>query len=264
MDASHTASSPGDIASFTSSGERTGFFRSGDVTASLLRPWTPPRSRALYVGLSGGMGSGKSAVARVWEGLGASVVSADDLAREVVAPGSPGLAEIVEVFGPTVLTDDGALNRGRLADIVFADDEARVVLEKITHPRIAAQAGAFVSATDPNGVAVYDVPLLVEKDMASDFDCVVMVDAPLHVRLTRLEKRGVPTDIALARIASQADAPARLPHANIWIDNRGDYAQLSEVASKVLMNWLNGGDPKDNRRVPLEDRSHQNHLAKDG
>lgn len=210
----------------------------GSCFAEIFRLWEKPADRALYVGLSGGMGAGKSSVASVWKSLGAHVFSADDLAREVVAVGTPGLAEVVAYFGPEVLGRDGNLNRAALGAAVFGSPEHRIALERITHPRIAQRAQELRNQAEPRDIVVYDVPLLVEADLADQFDCVAMVDAPTEVRIARLKDRGVPADVALARIAAQVQAPQRQLVANIWMENLGTSSEMSEVASRVFEAWL--------------------------
>lgn len=210
----------------------------GQTRALLLKPWQRPVGRALYVGVSGGIGSGKSTVSEVWRQEGADVVSADEIARDVVAAGSEGLLEIVERFGPAVLSEDGTLNRKKMADIVFASAARRQELENITHPLIANAVSSARAKALPGKVFVYDVPLLVENDMAADFDCVVMVDAPVEARLLRLEQRGLAGEAARKRIRAQAGSDERKRVANIWIDNTGRHWELSEVASRVFHEWL--------------------------
>lgn len=210
----------------------------GGARARLRRPYDPVVGRALYVGLSGGIGAGKSTVAEVFESLGAHVFSADQLARDVVALGTQGLAEVVERFGREVLLPDGSLDRAALAKVAFTSDDARRDLEQITHPLIGAEAKALVEATEPGRVAVYDVPLLVEGDLASQFDVVVMVHAPLFDRLERLEARGLSVEDAKQRMAAQAPLEARKQVTSIWVDNAGAEQQLAEVAGEVYKRWL--------------------------
>lgn len=173
------------------------------------------------------MGSGKSAVARLLAEHGALVVDADAIAREVVAPSSVGLRSVVEAFGPEILTADGALDRAVLGQIVFADAGARTQLEGITHPLIATRTAELVATARPGQVVVHDIPLLVELGREGDYDLVVVVDAPLETRLDRLEAhRGIPREVALARIAQQASDEQRRVVADVWIDNAGDEADL--------------------------------------
>ena len=189
------------------------------------------------MGLSGGIGSGKSAVARAWADLGAHVADADALAREVVEPGSPGLADVIAHFGPQIL-DGETLDRARLADLVFADPHHKATLEGILHPLINAAAEVVAEGTPPGEVFVYDVPLLVEGEMGNQFDCVVIVSASEATRLTRLEGRGLPPAQARARMATQASAEQRRRVANVWIENEGALAETTRLASRVFQEWL--------------------------
>ena len=215
-------------------------FQVGGANARLLRAWSRPTGRALYVGLSGGIGSGKSTVATVWESLGAVVFSADEIAREVVEPGTFGLAEIVERFGTGVLNVDGSLDRAALGAVVFSSREAREDLERITHPRIAQRVHERRSQVSPSSIVVYDVPLLVESNMVDEFDCVVMVHARLAERISRLEQRGLDRTGAVSRIDAQVGDEERLEVANISIANHGSHSEMSELASRVFDTWLAG------------------------
>ncbi len=190
-----------------------------------------------YVGLSGGIGSGKSTVTEALADSGATVISADELARAVVEPGTPGFQLVVQRFGDAVLAPNGHLNRAELASIVFDDAKARADLEAITHPRIAELAKAQAeAATTP--VVVYEVPLLVERGMADQFDLVLMVDAPEEVRVERLVSRGLTADDARARIAAQASAEERDEIAHVWIRNHGSERDLRGVVGQVFNVWL--------------------------
>ncbi|HEX6444151.1 MAG TPA: dephospho-CoA kinase [Streptosporangiales bacterium] len=180
----------------------------------------------LRVGLTGGIGSGKSEVARRLAGHGAVVVDADVAARDVVAPGTPGLAEVVRVFGPEVLAADGSLDRPRLGKVVFDDPDARRRLEAIVHPLVRERRAEVVAAAPPDAVVVEDVPLLVETGLAGEYDLVVVVDAPDDVRLERLAARGTPRDDAERRIAAQASRADRLAAADVVIDNGGTLDRL--------------------------------------
>ena len=165
----------------------------------------------LRVGLTGGIGAGKSTVDRLFVEHGAVIVDSDVIAREVVAPGTDGLAEIVAAFGDGVLLADGALDRPALGAIVFADAGRRKVLEAITHPRIQAEAARRVPEAEAAGVPVliHDIPLLVESGIAGTFDAVVLVEAPDDVRLQRLEGRGLPRAQAQDRMKAQASNEQR-------------------------------------------------------
>lgn len=176
----------------------------------------------LRVGLTGGIGAGKSTVARVFADLGAVVVDADRIAREVVAPGSAGLAELVAAFGPEIVTADGDLDRPALAAKAFASDEARTTLNGITHPRIGARTAELIAAAPREAIVVQDVPLLVEGGMAPIFHLVVVVDADVETRVARLvEYRGLTEDDARARIRAQASTAERRAVADVWFDNSG-------------------------------------------
>jgi dephospho-CoA kinase len=183
----------------------------------------------LRVGLTGGIGSGKSEVARLLAAHGAYVVDSDALARAAVAPGTPGLAAVVAAFGDGVLDGNGALDRAALAAIVFDDAEARARLNAIVHPLVGAAAAAAVAGAPPGAVVVHDVPLLVETGMAAAFDAVVVVDAPDDVRLARLTgTRGMTREDAERRMAAQAGRQERLAVASYVITNDGTLDQLAD------------------------------------
>lgn len=184
------------------------------------------------VGLTGGIGAGKSAVAARLAALGAVIVDADRIAREVVAPGTEGLARVVETFGGGVLTADGTLDRAALARVVFADDAARQRLEEITHPLVRLRTAEIVAAAPPDAVVVNDVPLLVEKGMAGLYEMVIIVFASLETRLERLARvRGMTREEALARIAKQATDEQRRAVADIAIDNDGSPEDLDRAVT---------------------------------
>lgn len=177
------------------------------------------------VGLTGGIAAGKSTVARRLAELGAVVIDADQLARDAVQPGSPGLAAIVDRFSAAVLADDGSLDRPALGRIVFADDEARQALNGIVHPevrRLYADAVADARARDPRAVIVYDVPLLAEARAADEFGTIVVVDAPAPVRIERLVTlRGMEREEAENRVAAQISDADRRAMADVVIDSSG-------------------------------------------
>lgn len=176
----------------------------------------------LSVGLTGGIGSGKSTVARRLAELGAVVIDSDRLAREVVGPGTPGLAAVVAAFGPEVLAPDGSLDRPAVAARVFADPELRAVLNGIVHPLVRARAQTLTQAAPVDAVVVQDVPLLVENGLAASFDLVVVVDAPDDLRVERLTAdRGMTDADARARMAAQATREERLEAADFVLDNSG-------------------------------------------
>jgi dephospho-CoA kinase len=179
----------------------------------------------LRVGLSGGIGSGKSTVARGLARRGAIVIDADAIAREVVEPGQPGLAAVVERFGPEVLDDDGRLDRSKLAALVFDDAGARADLNAIVHPRVAAETARRTAAAPADAVVVIDVPLLVEA-ARSGYDAVVIVEAPGAVRLERLVGRGMSPDDARRRMAAQASDAERRKVADVVLDNAGSEDDL--------------------------------------
>jgi dephospho-CoA kinase len=192
----------------------------------------------LRVGLTGGIGSGKSAVSARLSALGAVVIDGDKAARAVVEPGTPGLARIVETFGPGVLTPDGALDRPRLAAIVFADDAAREKLNAITHPliheHIRAAEDAAIAAGGPDTIVVHDIPLLAEGQRAAEFAVVIVVDAPAELQVERLvTQRGMTQEQARARMAAQATREQRLAIADIVIDNSGTPADLDRRVAEV-------------------------------
>ena len=185
----------------------------------------------LKVGLTGGIGAGKSTVARMLAARGAVVVDADAVAREVVEPGTPGLAAVVVEFGPAILDAAGALDRAALARLVFADPEALARLEAILHPLIAARSTELVTAAAAGPVVpvvVHDVPLLVERGLsaAGGYDLVVVVDAADELRLERLVQRGMAEADARARMAAQAGREERRARADVVITNDGDPAEL--------------------------------------
>jgi len=180
----------------------------------------------ITVGLTGGIGSGKSTVARLLSSYGAVLIDADVLAREAVAPGTPGLARVIEEFGADVLAPDGSLDRPRLGALVFADPERLAALNAIVHPYVAARRAELAAEAPADAVVVSDVPLLVENGLQDDYDVVVVVDAPLEVQLERLRTRGLHEDEAQARIAAQASREERRAGADIVIDNGGDLESL--------------------------------------
>jgi dephospho-CoA kinase len=187
------------------------------------------------VGLTGGIGSGKSVVARRLAELGALVIDADALAREVVAPGTDGLTEVVAAFGPGVLAPDGTLDRSAVASLVFGDDEKRRRLEAIIHPRVRERSTRMIATAPPDAVVVNDVPLLVESGMASHFDLVIVVLASEEVRRKRLvEHRGMTEEAVQARFAAQATDEQRRAVADVEIVNEGT---LDELVATVDAAW---------------------------
>ncbi|WP_040160977.1 dephospho-CoA kinase [Mobilicoccus massiliensis] len=192
----------------------------------------------LSVGLTGGIGSGKSTVARRLTELGAVVVDADAVAREVIVPGSEGLRLVVERFGDEVLTEDGSLDRAALAGAVFGDSDARRDLEDITHPLIAARTAELFAEAPEDAILVHDVPLLVEKNMGDRYHLVVAVDACPETRIERLADRGVPEADARARMSHQASDGARREAADVLLDNEGDERHLFEQVDALWHDRL--------------------------
>ena len=199
----------------------------------------------LRVGLTGGIGSGKSAVSSRLAERGAVVIDSDVLAREVVARGADGLAEVVAAFGE-VLTPEGELDRPAVGRIVFGDEQARRKLEAIIHPRVRARAAEIEAAASADAVVVHDIPLLVETGQADKFDLVLVVDVPPEVQLARLtEARGMAEEEAKARIASQASREARLAVADLVVDNSGSLEDLDRRVDEVwaeLVRTRSGND----------------------
>ncbi|HEY5173329.1 MAG TPA: dephospho-CoA kinase [Acidimicrobiia bacterium] len=187
----------------------------------------------LMVGLTGGIGAGKSTVAALLTERGAVTIDADEIAREVVEPGTPTLAKLVERFGPEILRPDGSLDRPALAAVAFVDDETRKELEAITHPAIGAEFLRRVAEAPPDAVVVHDVPLLVESKRGFEYAAVIVVEAPLETRLDRLEARGVPRDDARRRIGLQATDEDRRKVATWVVDNAGDLAHLEEQIADI-------------------------------
>ena len=198
--------------------------------------------RVLRIGLSGGIGSGKSTVARRLADHGARVIDADVIAREVVAPGTEGLAEVVARFGPGVLDADGALDRPAMARRIFGDDEARAALNAIVHPRVAARTAELMAEAPEDSILVHDIPLLVEAGYGPNYHLVVIVDAPSEDRVRRLVGRGLEKSDARARIRSQATEEQRREAADVWLNNSG---QVQDVLAEVDKLWAD-------RLVPFE------------
>jgi len=187
------------------------------------------------VGLTGGVASGKSTVSAMLRDLGAVVVDADLLAREVVAPGTEGLAEIVAAFGDEVLTSEGELDRPAMGAIVFGDEEARRRLEAIIHPRVRQRGAELEAAAGPDAVVVHDIPLLAETGQAGTFDAVVVVDVPVETQVERMVRlRGMTEAEAKARISAQATREQRLAVATHVIDNTGTVEDLRDRVAEVF------------------------------
>jgi dephospho-CoA kinase len=187
------------------------------------------------VGLTGGIGAGKSEVARQLAELGAVVIDSDRIAREVVEPGTPGLTAVVAEFGPEVLAPDGTLDRPKLGRIVFGSPERLAALNAIVHPLVGARAAELTAAAGPDAVLINDVPLLAENGLAKLYDLVVVVDASPSTQLDRLVRlRGMPEADARARMAAQASREERLAVADVVIDNDGP---LEALAPQVRALW---------------------------
>lgn len=192
-------------------------------------------ARTVLVGLTGGIGAGKSTVARLLAERGALILDADIAAREVVAPGTDGLAAVISEFGDAVRGPDGALDRAALAAVVFADPDRRAALNAIVHPRVRAWMAERLAAAPEGSVVVQDVPLLVESGLAGMFELVVVVDAADSVRVDRLVRdRGMTEQEASARIAAQAPREQRLAAADVIVNNDG---APEELADHVAALW---------------------------
>ncbi|MFI6767683.1 dephospho-CoA kinase [Streptomyces sp. NPDC050355] len=186
------------------------------------------------VGLTGGIGAGKSEVSRLLSSYGAVIVDADKIAREVVEPGTPGLAAVVEEFGDGVLTPEGTLDRPKLGGIVFSDPERLKALNAIVHPLVGARSADLEASAGPDAVVVHDVPLLTENGLAPLYDLVVVVDAAPQTQLDRLVRlRGMAEDEAKSRMAAQATRAQRLAVADLVIDNDGPLEALEPQVRAV-------------------------------
>jgi dephospho-CoA kinase len=203
----------------------------------------------LYVGLTGGIGAGKSTVARQLASLGAAVIEADQVAREVVAPGTPLLAAIVNHFGAKMLLADGSLDRTQLGNLVFANPTALADLERLTHPAIEARTAELIAQVPRDEVIVHDVPLLIEKGMSANYHLVIAVLAEESVRLRRLVAlRGMNIDDVRARMATQASDTVRHRTADILIDNSGSAEVLRQQVEHL---WRDRLDPYDDNLCTL-------------
>jgi dephospho-CoA kinase len=192
----------------------------------------------LRVALGGGVGSGKSTLGAQLAALGAYRIDADQLARDVVEPGSPGLSAVVERFGADILDSAGRLDRPALAAVVFADDQARADLNAILHPRIAELSRQKMDAAPEDAVIVYEIPLLNEGRLKQDFDVVVVVETPMPLRLSRLAGRGMDEAAARARMAAQASDSTLRGLADEVIVNDGDAAALAQKAQSLWERLL--------------------------
>jgi dephospho-CoA kinase len=193
-----------------------------------------PRT-ARVVGLTGGIGSGKSTVAAMLGSLGAFVIDCDGLGRQVIEPDGRAYDRVVERFGPDIVRDDGQIDRGALAAIVFRDETELAALNAISHPAIDAEIAERIADAPTDQMVVLDMAVLVETDLgAGQYDTVVVVEAPLTVRLARLAQRGMTEDDARARIASQASDEQRREVADFVIDNAGD---IDDLRDEVTTLW---------------------------
>jgi dephospho-CoA kinase len=198
----------------------------------------------MRVALTGGIASGKSTVAGMLTDLGALVIDSDRLAREVVEPGTAGLAEVVEAFGPQVLTDDGRLDRTALGGVVFADEAARRRLEAILHPLIRRRGEQLADAAPTGTLVVHDIPLLVETGQADRFDAVLVVDVPAELQVERMVRdRGWTRAQAEARIAAQASREDRLRAATHVLDNTGTRDDLRDRVTGVVEELVSADSP---------------------
>jgi dephospho-CoA kinase len=189
----------------------------------------------LLIGLTGGIGSGKSTVARLLERRGAVVIDADQLAREAVAKGTPGFDRVVAAFGTNVLTADGDLDRGALAARIFSDPTEKAALEAIVHPEVARRFGERVDPLRTSDrLVVYVTPLLVELGLAPAFDVVVVVTASPHLRISRVASdRGLSPDDVRDRMAAQATDEQRMEVADVLVDNDGSLAELEPQVDRL-------------------------------
>jgi dephospho-CoA kinase len=198
------------------------------------------------VGLTGGVGSGKSTVAQLLAGHGATVFDADAIAREVVETGTPGFDAVVAQFGTDIVAADGSLDRAVLASVVFNDERARRELNAIVHPLVGEQFTAQMAAATPDSIVVYDVPLLVEGNLAEGFDVVVVVEADQQTRVARLQERGMPEQDARARMATQATDEQRRAVAHELINNDGNResleTQVGELWERLIERRDSGQD----------------------
>lgn len=204
----------------------------------------------LSVGLTGSVGSGKSTVARIWAEAGVPVVSADDLARKAVEPGTRGLKEVVAAFGEGVLSEGGTLDRKALGSRVFRDAGERRKLEQILHPRIRELRDAWLERQRSAGapLVVSEIPLLFETGLESDFDVTVLVDAPADVRLQRvMQSRELDEDEARRIMEAQADDAVKRERADVVLDNEGGLQDL-KVRALALLDLLRGRAVGDRRR----------------
>ena len=194
------------------------------------------------MGLTGGIASGKSTVSAILSELGAVVIDADRLAREVVAKGTPGLQQVVEAFGPEILTEDGGMDRAEVGRIVFADEQKRRLLESIVHPLVFERYAELEAAAPADAIVVHDIPLLAESGRAAEFDAVIVVDAPHETQVERLLRdRDMAREDAEARIAAQATREQRRAIATYVIENTGTREDLRQRVTEVFEQLRSAG-----------------------
>ncbi len=206
---------------------------------------TTPRGSVspMRVGLTGGVASGKSTVSRMLEELGAVIIDADAIAREVVAKGTPGLAAVVEEFGEDLLGPDGELDRPAMGRLVFGDEAARRRLEAIIHPLVFERILELEGEAPADAVVVHDIPLLAENGRAGDFDAVIVVDAPPELQLARMTgDRGWTEEDGRSRIAAQASREDRRAIATHLVENTGTREDLRRRVAEVFAEVVSAGE----------------------
>jgi dephospho-CoA kinase len=197
----------------------------------------------MRVGLTGGIASGKSTVSEILAELGAVIIDGDKLAREVVEPGTPGLAQVVEAFGPEILLPDGGMDRAQVGRIVFNDEAKRKLLEGIVHPLIFERYAALEASAPEDGVVIHDIPLLAESGRADTFDAVIVVETPAEVQVERmLRDRGWSRADAESRIAAQATPEQRRAIATYLIENTGTRDELRARVEAVYAELVAAAD----------------------
>jgi len=196
----------------------------------------------MRVGLTGGIASGKSTVSEILAELGAVIIDGDKLAREVVEPGTPGLAQVVEAFGPEILLPDGGMDRAKVGQIVFNDEAKRKLLEGIVHPLVFERYAALEASAPKDGIVIHDIPLLAESGRADTFDAVIVVETPAEVQVERmLRDRGWSRADAESRIAAQATPEQRRAIATYLIENTGTREELRARVEAVYAELVAAG-----------------------